>query len=116
MLSLQMFYKDENSVNARGFSTTSDIYKEGLGMSWAEPCERVNPQHISSFLPSTIPSDICDVCAINGDQIGMVMCECCNERGKEVQACYTCLPQIQRQWLLKDREKKSHHWRCSSCR
>ena len=115
VLSMQMYYKDGKSVNALGFSTTRHIYKEGLGMSCMEPCERIDPQHIGNFLTPAVPCDICEVCGINGDQITMMVCECCTEQGREVQVCCSCLPQKQLQWLLDDPEC-SHHWRCSSCR
>ena len=119
MLSLQMYYKDKNSVQASGFRTTYKIYKEVLGNSCTEPCERINPQQLSSFpIPASsdlVACDICEVCGINGCGTDMVLCECCNEWGNEVQACYTCLPRKQLQWLLDDPDS-THHWRCSSCR
>ena len=119
MLSLQMYYKDKGSVQAHGFSSTYKIYKEVLRMPCSKPCERINPQHVSNFpIPASsnlLACDICEVCGTNGHHIDMVMCEGCNERGKEVQACYTCLPQKQLQWLLDDPDF-THHWRCSFCR
>ena len=111
-----MFYKNGDSVQARGFRTTYKIYRELLGKDCSQPCQRLDPQE-GNPIPtgSGCTCDLCEVCGINGDQIGMIMCECCSERGKEVQACYSCLPYQQLQWLLDDPEAV-HHWRCRSCR
>ena len=116
---MQMYYQDRECIQARGFNTTYKIYDELLGMDCSRLCERFNPQHASSFPTPKgsyfCPCDFCEVCGINGDEVGMVMCESCNEQGRQVQACYTCLPHKQLQWLLDD-PHSTHHWCCSFCR
>ena len=119
-LLLQMFYSDKDSQQARNFRTTLWNYKMVLDIPCnAIPCERVNPHHFNSWPPPAGPyrvnCNICEVCGLNIDDAQARVCECCHEQGREVLACYSCLPQKQHDWLEENSEIV-HHWRCSTCR
>ena len=84
----------------------------------SSPCEKCEPNTFrcaNATLQAKLETyDLCDMCGLDGNDIKMARCQCCEEQGKETVACYSCIPQQMLRWLIVDEDQR--HWRCRRCR
>lgn len=118
IVNLQMFFKYNNSKEAESFRKTWKAYEQILQKDCSKPCEQINPFEgtgINAVLDAKLDKyDLCYVCGIDGDDIPMTRCGCCQQNQQETVACLTCIPRQQAEWIQSDEEH--HHWRCKRCR
>lgn len=105
-------------MEAHAFTMTWKAYAETLRQDCSTPCEQCNPHNGSGIDPQHDAEldtyDLCDTCGIDGNEIKMMRCGCCQQKGQETVACLSCVPQEQLLWLLDDEDER--HWRCRRCR
>ena len=115
---LQMYFKNSRSTAAHSFSMTCKAYGQVLHKDCSVPCEQVNPlEHngITAKLDAELDSyDLCDVCGIDGNDIPMTRCGCCQQNSQETVACIACIPKDHAEWIQGDEDQR--HWRCRRCR
>ena len=115
---LQIAFAPAAKVQAFSFSMTWWAYSDLLKQDCSTPCEKADP-HKGTGLGAELDArldelDLCDVCGMDGPNIQMQRCGCCQDKGMETVACLSCIPAEELHWVLADQDYR--HWRCTQCR